>query len=398
MEVFHARSEDDVKDIVANAAESATPLELGAGGTKRGLGRPVFASAALDLSALSGIVSYEPEELILTLKPATPLVEVEALLSKKKQMLAFEPPSLAALYGAGGAATIGGAVAANLSGPRRFKAGAARDHVLAVRCVNGRAEILRTGSRVMKNVTGYDLPKLMTGSFGTLGVFTEMTLRLVPQPPEEATLALRGLPDAKALGVLVEAAGLSFNASGLAHLPAATMALPWGTRRGGQSLTALRFEGARDSVLERVQAMTVRFRAPDATVLRGPESRALWREIGELHPFADTSGPVWRLSIPPASAEAAMLELGARAIVFDWAGGLLTCLMHESPAADAALMRAVTARNGGHATLLRADDSIRSAADVFEPLTRAQDALARGIKSAFDPKGIFNPGRMYAGF
>lgn len=390
-------SAEEARDMVAAAAADGIALEIVSGGTKRQLGRPVEAETRLDLSRLSGVISYEPEELLLEVLPATPLSEIETLLAQRRQTLAFEPPHWTSFYDTPGRATIAGAIAGNLSGPRRPFAGAARDHLLGATFVTGRGELQRAGGRVVKNVTGFDVPKLLAGSFGTLGVFTALTLRVLPAAADEATLVLRDLPEARALAVLARAAGLPAQPSGLVHLPRAILQRGWTHRFGEAALTALRFEGARESLSERIARVRRALHLPEGDLLSASPSRAFWRDIRELAPFARLPGALWRLSVPPGDGLAVAAEIGASATLFDWAGGQLFCLVEAEASADATLVRQTLRRRSGHATLLRASEALRQRIDVFEPMTPALDGLTRRLKAAFDPNGILNPGRMYAG-
>ncbi|HYN39182.1 MAG TPA: FAD-binding protein, partial [Rhodospirillales bacterium] len=249
--VMRPDTAERVADAVQTAIVEARRLDVAAGGSKADWGRPPETDTALDLSALAGCVLYEPEELVLTAKPATPLVEIAAMLAEHRQHLAFEPPDLGPLLSGGTArrsnvgGTLGGAVFCNLAGPRRIKAGAARDHVLGFQGVSGRGEPFKAGGRVVKNVTGFDLSKLITGSFGTLAAATELTVRALPAPEETRTVVLFGLSDADGVGAMTAALGSACDVSGAAHLPAAVAcgsALP-ALLAGGCAATLLRLEG-----------------------------------------------------------------------------------------------------------------------------------------------------------
>ena len=398
MSIIRAATEDEARDVIAAAAADGRYLAVLSSGTKADFGRPFEATDVLELSAISGIASYEPEELVLIVRPGTLLSEIDAVLGQRGQTLAFEPPNLTGFHGVEGEPSIGGIVATGLSGPRRVKAGAVRDHVLGIRAINGRGEILRTGSRVMKNVTGYDLPKLLTGSHGTLAAFTEITLKLMPRPEDEATLVVQGLTDSEGMRLLREAAALPLDLSGLAHVPATASML---TREfagiSGGSATILRVEGTRASVAERVEALRMHYRDRDSFLVDRLSSRALWIAVRDLSFFVTASGPVWRIALPPSDADAVASEIGARAWMADWGGGLLYCLMNDTPTAEAALVRAAVRRCGGHATLMRAAPEVRAQTDVFEPMSPVQAQLTQRLKEAFDPAGVLNRGRMYKG-
>jgi glycolate oxidase FAD binding subunit len=365
MRILKPYTEADVVEAVANAFASRTPLALEGNASKRTLGRPVNADAVLKLSGLTGITMYEPDEMVFSARAGTPLAEIEAALAKQGQMLAFEPT--------GANATLGGVVAATVSGPRRFAAGAARDHLLGFTAVNGKGECFKAGGRVVKNVTGYDLPKLAAGSLGTLFAMTELTLRALPRTAT-CTLTTEGLGPAAALRLLRGVATSPFDPTGLSYIAA-------------KSLTLIRLEGQSDGVAARKDELC-RTIARGARVIDAEEGARLFRAIAEGFPLFGSASSLWRLSLPPTAAEAAIDRLEPKSWVADWAGGLLLVEFDEAPAN----VHAVAKSLGGHATVLRANTPID---DVFTPLDPATLALTQRIKDAFDPARILNPGRIY---
>ena len=410
---------DGLADAVRWAVAGEAPLEVIAGGSKQTLGRPVQSAATLSLAAFDGIVDYQPSELVLTAQAATPLATIEAALEAERQMLAFEPadygPLLRASGGAdlrapGGAnlrapggATLGGALACNLSGPRRIKAGAARDHFLGMHAVSGRGERFKAGGRVVKNVTGYDVCKLLAGSYGTLALMHEVTVKVLPAPERTRTVLVFGLEPAAALDALGAALGSAHEVSGAAHMPAevaARSAVSY-VAGAGAAVSAVRVEGFPASVEARCEALRAllgRFGAVEE--LHSKYSATLWREIRDVRAFADDSRPLWRLSVPPASGAAAAARVAEAADVralFDWGGGLLWLAVDGAPDAGEVAVRAAAMAVGGHATLVRADAPTRAARAVFQPQVPGLAALTARIKRAFDPAGVLNPGRMYAG-
>jgi len=402
MTIFTPDSPEDVVATVKWAAAEELPLEIVGHGSKRGIGRPINASHTLDLSRLTGVTLYEPAELVLSARAGTALSEIERLLEANHQKLAFEPMDYAPLLGgAPGGGTIGGALAANLSGPRRIKVGAARDHVLGVEAASGRGEAFKSGGRVVKNVTGYDLSKGMAGSWGTLAVLTRVTFKVLPAAETEATLLLRGLSDSQATEAMAAALGSSAEASGAAHLPAPSAARVLAGGLGHRAATAIRIEGVALSVayrLERVRDL-LNPSAPVQEELAADESRRLWRDIRDCVPFADVSErPVWRVSMTPSEGWRLVVELrkfaGADGF-YDWQGGLVWLRMEADPEAHQ-VRRLIRSFGGGHATLVRASLAQRAATDVFEPQPPALAALAQRLKHGFDPKGVLNPGRMGA--
>ena len=399
------RDAEEVRALVEWAAAEGMPLELAGAGTKRGLGRPVQATHSVDLSALSGVTLYEPDELVLSARAGTRLAEIEALLAGQRQALAFEPADLGPLYGAkAGEGTIGGVLSANLSGPRRVKAGAARDHLLGVSAVNGRGELFKAGGRVVKNVTGYDLCKLLAGSLGTLAAMTDVTVKVLPAAEEVRTVLVLGLADEPAVNALLTALGSVNEVTGAAHLPqalAARSAVPV-ISGANAPVSAVRVEGFPASVAHRASALKALL-APRGALdeLGGEESVAFWREVRDVGPFVgERERSVWRLSVPPASGPAVAAriaaELDAQAY-YDWGGGLVWLGVAPSRDAGAAVVRAALARCGGQATLMRAPDPVRAAVAVFEPLAEGLARLSARVKESFDPRGVLNPGRLYAG-
>jgi glycolate oxidase FAD binding subunit len=407
-DVLKPTAAHEVEDAVVWAIESSRPLEVVGQGSKRAIGRPAQSDVTLDLSRLARVTLYEPEELVLSARAGTSIAEIEALLASKGQHLAFEPMDVGPLFGGvAGRGTIGGVLAANLSGPRRFRAGAARDHVLGFSAVSGRGETFKSGGRVVKNVTGYDLAKLMAGSWGTLAVLTDVTVKVLPRPETQVTVLVLGLDDAAAVRAMTVASGSPCDVSGAAHLQAAASArIPLGEAvASGRAVTALRLEGVAPSVAHRraaLQALLQPF--GEVRVVDDMVSRSLWRAIRDVTPFAaartGADRPLWRVAGAPArGAElASAISTGVDAeVLFDWGGGLLWVLLAPSDDAGAAFVRPAIAAFGGHATLIRAPAAARAVVDVFEPQDAALAALTKRVKDSFDPQGILNPGRMGAG-
>lgn len=399
MTTFTPATADDVLSAVRWAAAEEQPVEIVGHGSKRGIGRPAQTGHAIDLSRLTGITLYEPEELVLSARAGTPLADIRALLADHRQELAFEPMDYGPLLGQeAGRGTIGGMLAANLSGPRRIKAGAARDHVLGIHAVSGRGEAFRSGGRVVKNVTGYDLSKAMAGSWGTLAAVMEVTFKVLPAAESEATLVLRGLTEEQAVHAMAVAMGSSGEVASAAHLPETVTGRVLDGALKGQGSTCLRLEGFGPSVAYRFDLLArLLDGAGTAERLDEGSSRRLWREIRDCTPFADgTQKPVWRVSMAPSEGHRMVMALRMQAAVdafYDWQGGLVWLRMEGDPEAE--MLRALIARlGGGHATLVRADPATRAATPVFQPQPPALAALSSRLKAQFDPKGILNPGRM----
>jgi glycolate oxidase FAD binding subunit len=386
-------NEEELAAVVADAAAKSTPLAVTGGGTRTGLGRPMQTAMTVSTVLLSGVTLYEPTELVLSAKAGTPLAEVEALLAGNGQRLAFEPMDHRGIYGSTGTPTIGAVAAANLSGPRRVQAGAARDSLIGVRAVTGSGAIVKSGGRVMKNVAGYDLVKFLAGSLGTLAVLSEVTFKVQPAPETETTLAITGLADARAVAAMSAALGSPYAVTGAAHAPGAD---------SEPARTYIRLEGFESSVAYRAEQL--RMALSDfgpADLLQAATSASLWMTILDVDRLSAPFGPpLWRVSVPPGEGPkvlaAARDAFPVRAL-YDWGGGLLWLAGGEGPDAGAAVVRRAATTAGGYATLVRAPDDVRNATEVFQPLARPLMELTRKLKATFDPAGILNPGRMYAG-
>ncbi|PRX07254.1 UNVERIFIED_ORG: glycolate oxidase FAD binding subunit [Martelella mediterranea] len=392
-------SEAEAAGIIARHFESGVPLALCGGNTRAGLGNPPQAAVSLSSSALSGIVAYEPSEMVMTARAGTPLAEIEAALHKNGQFLAFEPMDHRGIMNTEGMPTIGGVFAANVSGPRRFAlAGAARDHLLGARFVNGKGECIKAGGRVMKNVTGLDLARLMAGSHGTLGFLTEVTFKVLPAPKAATTIVVSDLTEDDAIALMAAAMALPLEVSGAAHLPYSVRSAFLSGALPGDSATCLRLEGLPESVAVRAEKLKDYASALGPVFERdGSDTKTLWREIRDVAPYAEKSlRPLWRVSVAPSEAAKLVAALRLEAAVdalYDWQGGLIWMRMDGAPEAER--MRAlVKAHGGGHATLVRADPQARAAIPAFEPQAPAIAALSARIKQKLDPKGIFSPGKI----
>lgn len=379
-------------DAVRDAAAEGAPLLIEGRGTKRGMLRPVQAARTLSVRNLTGITLYAPQELIISARAGTTIPDLESTLATKGQWLLSEPPDLSGLLGEG-AATIGGIVATNLSGPRRVAWGATRDHVMGLRFVNGAGELIRAGGRVLKNVTGLDMCKLLSGSHGTLGVITEVTLKVLPAAELTGSLVFAGLDAVRGVAALSAALGSPYGVSGAAWLPAeaAARVLP------GQGAVALiRIEDFAPSVAYRLDRLLNDLSVfGTGCLLDDLESRAAWRAVRDAVPLrAESTDAVWRLSVRPSAGPAAVAAIdaaGARCFL-DWGGGLVWV------AGQPGLHDAVCAAAGrGTWTVLRAPEPLRAASAVVPPEAAALAVITRRVKAAMDPHGVLNPGRLYAG-
>jgi glycolate oxidase FAD binding subunit len=377
------RDAKEVEDAIAWALGNDKALEVAGQGSKRGIGRPSQTDLTLDLTGLSGVTLYEPAELILSAKAGTPLSEIEALLDKNNQELAFEPMDYGPLFGAkAGQGTIG-------------------DHFLGVTAVTGRAETIKSGGRVVKNVTGYDMCKVLAGSWGTLAAMTDVTIKVLPKAETEASLVVEGLDDATAALAMAAAMGSPCDVSAAAHLPDHVASYFDGLPKPGAS-TVLRLEGVAPSVKHRIVVLSALLKPfGPVALLDETESRLLWRSVRQVKPFAADAAldrPLWRISTSPAQGHAIAAAITPAAQMFyDWGGGLIWAAMPYADEPDAASIRGAVASLGGHATLVRAPAAIRASVDVFEPEAAGLAALNKRVKEGFDPKGVLNPGRMWAG-
>jgi glycolate oxidase FAD binding subunit len=410
VDTLRVRDASDVEQVVRAALDSEQPLEIIGHGTRRAIGQPMATNALLDLSALNAVTAYEPNELIITVQAGAPLADVLSLIDSKNQQFAFEPMDISQLLGtAATGGTVGGMIGAGLAGPRRIKAGGARDHLLGAHAVSGFGDSFKAGGRVVKNVTGYDLCKLLAGSWGTLAVMTEVTLKVMPRAESERTLVLRGLDDVMANQAMTAALGSPFDVSGAAHVPASAFRSVEGALADlgspRQSVTLLRLEGITASANHRATSLGTAlapFGACD--VVADEVSAALWNDIRDAAPFAAAGAlgawPVWRIVCPPASGgalgQALARETGGD-VIYDWGGGLIWVALPPSADAGAAQLRQRVGATGGHATLIRATEPVRRAVDVFHPQQGGLAALSERVRQSFDPKHILNRGRLARG-
>jgi glycolate oxidase FAD binding subunit len=409
VDTLKVRDAKDVEQVVRAAVASEQPLEIIGHGTRRAIGHPMATNAVLDLSALNAVISYEPNELIITVQAGAPLADVQSLIDSKNQQFAFEPMDTSALLGVSGNGTVGGMIGAGLAGPRRIKAGGARDHLLGAHAVSGFGDSFKTGGKVVKNVTGYDLCKLLTGSWGTLAVMTEVTLKVMPKPESERTLVLGGLDDVTANRAMTAALGSPFDVSGAAHLPNSAFRPATGALAAlssqGQAVTLLRLEGIAASVADRAGSLgkTLSPFGP-VEMLRDSASAAVWSTIRDVEPFASSGSlgawPVWRIVCPPASGGVlgqALARDSGGDVIYDWGGGLIWAALPPKPDALAGLVRQRVEAAGGHASLIRASEQTRRDVEVFHPQAGGLAALSQRVRHSFDPKIILNRGRMVRG-
>lgn len=366
--VMKPETESELADMVAGLRD---PVRIVGGGT-RAISGP---EANIETGALRGISLYEPGALTLVANAGTPLAEIQAVLEAEGQQLAFEPMDHRSLLETQGEPTIGGVVAANISGPRRIQVGACRDFLLGVRFVDGRGQVIKNGGRVMKNVTGYDLVKLMAGSWGTLGILTEVSLKVLPKPESVATLSVAVQDVGSAVEVLSAALKSPFEVTGAVYNP-----------EDGKAL--LRVEGFADSVAYRIGRLTAVLSGFGEVTDEG-DAVTLWTGIRDVHPFQGKGGDIWRLSVKPGDAAETSARVEADQALFDWGGGLVWLRV---PAGTD--VRARLGEFSGHATLVRSDHATITKLGWFQPEPTTVSALTKGLRAKFDPRGLFNPGLM----
>lgn len=384
-------NEADAVAIVQDLRARKTPVTIAGQGTKATIGRPAQDALTLSSRAMSGVTLYEPAEMMIRALPGTSVRELESTLASKGQCLPFEPMDYRVLLGSSGEPTVGGMVAVNMSGPRRIMAGACRDSLIGIRIVTGRGEAIASGGRVMKNVTGLDLVKLAAGSWGTLGLMTELTFKVLPITETSASLMIHGLSPAHAVDAMARALGSPFEVSGAAHLPASIDRV---------AKTLLRIEGFAPSVNYRLDALRkLLAECGSVDVVTAEASQSLWRNVRDGRFLAASDECIWRVSVAPSKAPLLLEDLAAlpQRWFMDWGGGLLWIATKPQGDAGAASIRQATKKLKAHATLIRAPQSIRAHVDIFEPPSAPVRSLSEGIKNAFDPDRLFNAGRMMAG-
>lgn len=409
MDILKVRDAQDVEQAVRAAVASEQPLEIVGHRSKRMIGHPMATNALLDVSALNAVSSYEPNELILTVQAGAPVADVLSLIDARNQQFSFEPMNTSHLLGTPEIGTIGGMISAGLAGPRRIQAGGVRDHLLGVHAVSGFGDSYKAGGRVVKNVTGYDVCKLIAGAWGTLSVMTEVTLKVMPRAESERTLVLRGLDDIAANKAMTMALGSPYDVSGAAHLPGSALRATQGAlgeiAAPDQSATLIRLEGITVSASQRALSLSAALTLfGTAEIVEDAASSALWSAVRDVLPFA-ASGPralwpVWRIVCPPAAGGALgqSIAKGSQGeVIYDWGGGLIWAALPPSADAQAPQLRRLVNAAGGHATLIRAGDDVRRVVDVFHPQPKGVAALGERVRASFDPKNIFNRGRMSRG-
>jgi glycolate oxidase FAD binding subunit len=406
----YPEKEKEVSNFIKKFYKSNIPIEIVGSGSKRKIGKPLQCANVLNLSKLNGIIEYLPEELYIKVKACTPLEQIEKELKKNDQQLAFEPINFGYLFnGKSDSGTAAGQVACNISGPRRFKVGSVRDHVLGFRGVNGRGDIIKSGGTVVKNVTGYDLSKLICGSYGTLVALTEITFKVLPSPQESKTLIIHDQQLVSASDFLDKSISSSSDVSGATFLPIQpenngcmmdvekTFKLNDLKHKG--SLTAIRIEGSKNSIEQRVQSLINELKIIDTniSILETYQSEIFWNKVKNLEFFSLSKNNILRIVIPPSECIKLVYQLSNKFKYFlDWGGALMWLEAYELSEEMFESIRKKVVRLGGYVTMIKNSDYLPYVEDVFT-INSDRFNISQNIKKSFDPKRILNPGKMYTG-
>ena len=409
--VEYPQNEKEVSEFVKQFYKLNIPIELIGSGSKRKIGKPLQCAKILNLSKLNGILEYLPEELYIKVKACTPIDLIERELKKNKQQLAFEPIDFGYLFlGKSDYGTAAGQVACNISGPRRFKVGSVRDHLLGFRGVNGKGEIIKSGGVVVKNVTGYDLSKLVCGSYGTLVALTEITFKVLPSPVESATLVIHNLRLEMAVNILEQAVNSSNDISGATFFPTEPKAVgcvmniektfKLNDLKHGGSLTAIRIEGTKNSVNERVKNLKneLKIIEYDVSILETHQSEIFWNKVKNLEVFSSTKNNVIRIIIPPSQCVQLLYQLTSNKFKYylDWCGALIWLEVCELTEEMFDSIRKKVVKHGGYISMIKPSDDLPYVEEVFT-INMNRFNISQNIKKSFDPKRILNPGKMYTG-
>ena len=404
------QNEREVSTFIKKFYKSTIPLELVGLGSKKKIGKALQCAKTLNLSKLNNIIEYLPEELYIKVEAGTPIKKIEEELKKNKQQLAFEPIDFGSLlnnksdYG-----TAGGQVACNISGPRRLKVGSVRDHLLGFRGVNGRGEIIKSGGTVVKNVTGYDLSKLMCGSYGTLAALTEVTFKILPSPEENKTLVIHNQKIESALYYLESSISSSNDISGAIYLPKEPSVsgcvmnientFKLNDLKQDGSITAIRIEGSKNSINYRIENLINKLRIEklNISILETHQSKIFWDKVKNLEFFFNSKNSILRVVIPPSEGVNLNYQLSNKFKYYlDWGGALIWMEVFELSEEMFESIRRKVVKLGGYITMIKNSDYLPYVEDVFT-INRDRFNISQKIKKSFDPKRILNPGKMYSG-
>ena len=408
--VEYPQNEKEVSNFIKKFYKSGIPIELIGSGSKRKIGKPLQCAKTLSLAKLDGIIEYLPEELYIKVKACTSIKQIEEELKKNKQQLAFEPIDFGYLFNRkSDFGTSAGQVACNISGPRRFKAGSVRDHVLGFRGVNGKGEIIKSGGNVVKNVTGYDLSKLVCGSYGTLIALTEITFKVLPKPEESKTLIIHKQKVEPASFLLEKATSSSNDISGSAFFPDEPRisecamniekTFKLNDLKHGGSLTAFRIEGSKNSIDQRIKNLIYELKAVNLniSVLDNYQSEIFWNKVRSLEFFSLSKNNILRIVIPPSECVQLVYQFSNKFKYYlDWGGPLMWMEAFELSEEMFESIRKKVVNHGGYVTMIKNSNYLPYVEDVFT-INRDRFNISQNIKKSFDPKRILNPGKMYTG-
>ena len=409
--VDYPKSEKEVSDFIKQYYKSNTPIELVGFSSKRKIGKALQCGKTINFSKMNGIVEYLPQELYIKVKPCTPIKEIEDELKKNKQHLAFEPVDFGYIFeGKSNFGSAAGHVACNFSGPRRFKSGSVRDHLLGFRGVNGKGEIIKSGGVVVKNVTGYDLSKLVTGSYGTLVALTEITFKVLPLSEESRTLVIHNLQLEQSINFLNQAINSSNDISGASFLPNGSenegcvmnvnQTFKLNDLKYGGSLTAMRIEGSRNAIDEKVKNLSSELKIInyDISILETYQSTIFWNKVKNLEVFSSTINNIFKIVIPPSNCIQILYQLSSRKFKYyvDWGGALIWVEAYELTEEKFDSLRRKVVRLNGYISMIKFSEYLPLVEEVFT-INRDRFFISQNIKKSFDPKRILNPGKMYTG-
>ena len=400
--VFKPSTREEIVEIVKNCFKKNIPLEINGLKSKNKIGRNFQSEKTLDLSNYSGVIEYKPEELYIKVKAGTPIKEIVEQLDKNNQQLAFEPNDFGYLFnGESNSGSIGGVVSCNFAGSRRFKVGSVRDHVLGFQGLNGKGETIKSGGTVVKNVTGYDLCKLLSGSFGTLSILTELSIKVLPKPETSKTLVIKNPHLKKALSYLGQSLSSSTDPSGGVFYPdyfGKNFILNDLTHEGG--LTAIRIEGPTNSVDQRIDRLSkeLELLSQEISILDTEQSNIFWNRTKNLEVFKNLKSNLFRIVVPMSETLKVIQKLKSDDVKYfiDWGGSLIWIALNEINSKILSEIKQIVKKHHGYYTIIKIEEDLKASADVFT-IDPIKYKISEKIKKSFDPKRIFNPGKMYTG-
>jgi glycolate oxidase FAD binding subunit len=400
--VFKPNTREEIAEIIRDCYKKNIPLEINGLQSKKKIGRNFQSEKTLDLSDYSGIIEYKPEELYIKVKSGTPIKEIISELDKNKQQLAFEPNDFGFIFsGSSNEGSIGGVISCNFSGSRRFKSGSARDHLLGFQGINGKGEIIKSGGTVVKNVTGYDLCKLLSGSFGTLTVLTELSIKILPKPETNKTLIINNPHLKKALEYLGATLSSSIDPSGGVFYPEyfrKNFTFNDLTQEG--ALIGVRVEGPSNSVNHRIERLCKELDVlkDEFSILDHEQSNIFWEKTRKLQVFNAIKSSLLRIVVPISETFDVIQKLKSYEINYflDWGGSLIWLQVKEIDTKILKEIKDIIQKAQGYLTVIKIEEDMKASIDIFtvDPI---KYKISEKIKKSFDPKRILNPGKMYSG-